>query len=493
MQVLVYVVDCLRADHLSSYGYSRATTPNIDALAEDGIRYERCFTPSTWTRPTSVSLLTGTYPPTHDTRHRGDLFPTGFETLPESLSDAGFETLGVSTMGNVSDTVGHDRGFDAFRTLYKEAEIVRKRANTSTEDEQLVGEDRDRIALPRAEDVTDALLQTLDADASTDATAETGARPETNAGVDADRFSFCWCIDPHLPFDPPETHCSFLDPDYDGPIDGSFESLPDDVSRADLVRLRDLYDCEISYVDDQFGEIVSGLRDRGEYEDSLLVVLGDHGEAFHEHGTLFHGNAPYEEVLRVPLIVKPPADAGYEPDVVPDLVSLVDLYPTLLEILGVEEVPGSLQGRAVPPFGESSDRGPAFSETQLRDFEEAYYSVRTERWKYIETRYPSLPAVARRMYRARGELSDPMYVLVTLRDAVQARLTREPRRELYDLDADPAEARNLVADRPDRADEFAGRLAEWLRDCEAAQAERAEEGDIDAETAEQLKQLGYAE
>ena len=477
MHVIVYVVDCLRSDHLSSYGYSRETTPHIDALAEDGIRYENCFTPSTWTRPTSVSLLTGTYPPTHGARHRDDLFPSGLTTLPESLSGAGFRTLGVSTMGNVSDAVGHDRGFDEFRNLYKDETIVEKRATTSTANEKLLNEERDRIALPRAADVTARLL------------------PEI--GTDGDLFSFVWTIDPHLPFDPPETHRDFLDPDYDGPIDGSFESLPDDLTDADVDRLRDLYDCEISYVDEHIGELVDCLKARGEYDDSLLVVLGDHGEAFYEHGTLFHGNEPYEEVLRVPLVVKPPAGAEADTGRVDDVISLVDLYPTILDLLNVKDRPGTLQGRSVPPVGEPTDGDPVFSETQLWDFEPAYYSVRTDRWKYIETRRPPLAAVARRMYRSRDRFSDPKYVLKTIRDAVLGHLSPTPDRELFDLDADPGERNNLASERSALADRFQGRLDEWLEECRTRMEERGPEGsdrgEIDAETAEQLKQLGYAE
>lgn len=475
MQTLIYIIDCLRHDHVSASGYPRETTPNIDALAQDGIRYENCLTPSTWTRPTSVSLLTGTYPPTHGTRHRSDLFPTELTSLPESLSEAGFETLGVSTMGNVSDTVGHARGFDTFRNLYREDAIVRKRSNTSTANEQLLNEGRDRIALPRAEDVTDSLVPAMN--------------------TDDDLFSFAWTIDPHLPFDPPETHREFLDADYDGPVDGSFESLPDDPTPADLERLRDLYDCEISYVDDQFGAVVDALRDRDMYDDSLIVVLGDHGEAFYEHGTLFHGNVPYEEVLHVPLVVKPPVDVQSEPGVVSDVVSLVDLFPTILDVLGVENPPETLQGRVVPPFGEATDGEPVFSETQLRDFEPAYYSVRTDRWKYIETRRPSLAEVGRRMYRARDELSDTRYVLKTVRDAVLGKLSWAPDRELFDLERDPGETTNLAAERPELVGRFQRQLAEWLRDCRAANdaLATADENDIDAATAEQLKQLGYVE
>ncbi len=474
MHALVYVVDCLRSDHLSCYGYERETTPHIDALAADGLRYEQCFTPSTWTRPASVSLLTGTHPPTHGARHRGDLFPSTLSTLPESLSTAGFESVGISTMGNVSDTIGHDRGFDAFHALYKDEEIVRMRSGTSTTAEKLFHEDRPYIALPRAEDVTERLIPLLDAG--------------------DDHFFFCWSIDPHLPFTPPETHRDFLDPEYDGPVDGNFDSLPDDPTPADITHLRDLYDCEIRYVDDEIGRLVDAFKDRDIYDESLFIVVGDHGEAFYEHGTVFHGNAPYEEVLHVPLVLKPPAHIDIGRESMSDVVSLVDLYPTLLEILQIETWPESLQGRVLPPFGEPTGGDPVYSETQLRDFKPAYYSVRTDQWKYIETRRPSLPTALRRLYRARDSISNPQYALATIRNAIQSVLSPTVDRELFDLERDPGETTNLVVEREDVADRLQERLDAWLRECEThADAETTERGGIDAETVEQLKRLGYAE
>ena len=476
MNVLVYVVDCLRSDHVSCYGYGRETTPNIDAVAADGVRYERCFSPSTWTRPASVSLLTGTYPPTHGVRHREDRFPSAFTRLPEPLSEAGFETIGISTMGNVSTTLGYDIGFDEYYDLYKDEALIEKRRRDSTAREKLLYEDREEIALPRAADITEQFDSIHD-------------RPEH------DRFVFCWGIDLHMPLYPPEDGNEFLDPEYDGPFDGRFESLPDDPTDADRARLRDLYDNQLRYTDEQFGNVVETLKRDGVYDETLLLVLGDHGEAFGEHGFRFHGNRPYDELLHVPLIVKPPAsDDGQT--VVPDIVSLVDVFPTVLDVLGIDARAEYVQGEVLPPFGnatENDDR--VCSETQLQAVKPAYYSVRTDRWKYIESRRPSPTRVLKWLYAHRDDLPNLRFALSTMRDSLLAEFSETQDELLYDLAADPDEQRNLADERPETTARLGQLLDDWLAEC-ASLNNRMTDGttvDIDAETAEQLKQLGYTE
>jgi arylsulfatase A-like enzyme len=477
MNVLVYVVDALRADHLSSYGYDRETTPNIDALCEDGIRYEQCFSTATWTRPASVSLLTGAYPPTHGVRHREHRFPPDLPRLPQLLSEAGYETVGISTMGNVSTTLGYDVGFDSYHDLYKDDDIIEKRKESSTTRERLVHEDRDEIALPRAEDITERLEPIYD-------------DPSENL------FAFCWSIDPHMPLDPPEGYRTFLDSAYDGPINGSFKSMPEELADDDISRLIDLYDSEISYVDAQIGAIVDELQRKGLYDETLLVVVGDHGEAFHEHETIFHGNVPYDEVLHVPLVIKPPgsnADSG----TVSDMVSIVDICPTILDVLDIDTRPACVQGQVVAPFNESPDDVPVFSETQLREFKPAYRTVRTDRWKYINTEWPPLTDVIRGLYAHRGEISNLRFMLATLRDSLYSEIFDTEDELLYEVSSDPCEQRTLAAEQPEKTAQYRSRLDEWLDECATLREDIAEamdtEDEIDAATAEQLKQLGYVD
>ena len=474
MNVLVYVVDCLRADRCSSYGHDRETTPTIDALAADGVRYDRCYAPATWTRPASVSLLTGTYPPTHGVRHREDAFRTDLDRMPELLRRAGLRTVGVSAMGNVSSALGYDAGFDEFVDLYREESIAQRRAHVSTNHQRLLHEDAEAVALPRAEDVAEHLLPRIEGDESF--------------------FGFCWCIDPHMPLDPPERHRFYLDPGYDGPIDGSFDSLPGEFSPADLQRLRDLYDAEVRYADEQLGEVVEALEASGRYEDTAVVVLGDHGEAWNEHGLVFHGNRPHEEVLRVPLVIKPPG--GREaPEVVTELASLVDVLPTVLDLVGADDRAEDADGRVLPPFGPPEPDRAVFADTQLRDVEAGHVAVREGCWKYVRTETPPPWYVARRLVETRERLPHATYAAVTLRDSVRGTLAGGTEEWLFDLEADPGERRNLIAERPDVADRLRERVEEWQRGRAGATDDASDRGDadVDPETREQLQRLGYAE
>ncbi|WP_458190912.1 sulfatase-like hydrolase/transferase [Haladaptatus sp. NG-WS-4] len=473
--VLLYVVDSLRADHLSSYGYSRNTTPNLDALADEGVLYENCHSVATWTRPASVSFLTGVYPPAHGVRHREDRFPSELPRLPELLSDEGFETIGISSMGNVSSNLGYDVGFDSYFDLYKDEKILKKRDQSSASNENLLYEDQDKIALPRAEDITEQLTPLYE------------NRTE-------DLFTFCWSIDPHTPFDPPKEYRSYVDPGYTGPVHGNFASLPDEPTKEDISHLVNLYDGEVRYTDAQLGIIIDKLKQEELYEDTLLIVAGDHGEAFNEHETIFHGNTPYEEVLHVPLIIKPPGEIEDIPQTVTDPVSIIDIYPTILDLLDIDSLPASVQGQAIPPFSEDFESRPTYSDTQLWNFKPTYRTVRSEQWKYLEIQRPGPIKTIRNMIDNRDNLSNPKFILSTIRDTLYNQISNTDTELLFDLEADPGERKNLAGDHPEICKEYRQLLVEWQNECEKINDKigNTRSTEIDSETKEQLKQLGYA-
>jgi arylsulfatase A-like enzyme len=472
--VLLYVIDSLRADHLSSYGYSRNTTPNLDALADEGVLYENCHSVATWTRPASVSFLTGVYPPAHGVRHREDRFPSELPRLPELLSNEGFETIGISSMGNVSSVLGYDVGFDSYYDLYKDDAILKKRNQSSASNEDLLYEDQDKIALPRAEDITEQLTPFFE------------NRTE-------DLFSFCWSIDPHTPFDPPTKYRSYIDSDYSGTAHGNFASLPEEPSKEDINHLVNLYDGEIRYTDSQLGVIIDKLKQEDIYEETLLIVVGDHGEAFNEHETIFHGNTPYEEVLHVPLIIKPPGKSGDTPQTVTDPVSIIDIYTTIIDLLDIDSLPESVQGQAIPPFNEDFESRPIYSDTQLWDFKPTYRTVRTEQWKYLEIQRPGVIKTITNMINHRDNISDPKFVLSTIRDSLYSQIHDKNTEMLFDLEADPRERENLAEEHPEICEEKKLLLAEWQNECETINDKigNTRNTEIDTETEDQLKQLGY--
>jgi len=479
MNVVLYVLDALRADHVSCYGYDRETTPTVDRLAADGVRFERCFSPATWTRPVAASLSSGSYPPAHGTQTRDDAFDPHVPALAERFSSAGYETVGITSMGNVSSSVSFDRGFDEFHDLYKDPEIVERRRTSTTTDEELEQESVTEVALPRAEDLNEAFAEWL------------GRR-------DPDRpfFAFLWSIEPHVPYDPPEEFREYVDPEYRGPVNGERDCLTDVETDADLDQLRALYDGAIAYNDACLDSLIGLLAEEGLYEDTVFAVAGDHGDAFDEHGRLTHGHAPYDELMHVPWVVRLPDDRRDETQI-DALSSLVDVYPTLLEYATDADVPEGVQGRSFAPAfeGESvTGHEHVFSKTAAYDMQNTFYGVRSDDWKYIEIDTPD--ASGRNLLGLvwyvikKGLLTDilrnPLYYLDRYRYAETE--------FLYDLAADPGERQNLAGEREERREAFASLLQAWLADCVELRENSSSggsDGAIDAATEKQLRQLGY--
>jgi len=480
VNVILYVMDALRADHLSCYGYERDISPNIDALADDGVRFERCFSPATWTRPVASSLLTGLYPPAHGTETRNDLFSPPVQTLAERFQDAGYETVGITTMGNLSSEVRFDRGFDRFFDLYKDDDVISKRRTSTPTEEELKQENVDRVALPRAEDITDTFAEWL-----------------TKRDDDRPFFAFAWSIEPHMPYDPPPEFRGFLDPGYDGVVDGERDTLNAVESESDLAQFIGLYDGEIAYNDHCIGTLVDLLRDAGCFADTLFSVAGDHGDAFREHGRLTHGHAPYDELMHVPWVVRTPS-AVSSTDVADGLCSLIDVAPTLLDTAtdGSVDPSAGIQGRPAMPGRPDGplDREHVFSKTTSYDMQSTFYGVRSDGWKYIRIERPS---------------ATPGNVVGTLRYVLEKGILTDILRNpghylnryfydenelLFDLQSDPDETENLAQSNGERRERLEAEIDAWIEACEALNKSAADaSGEIGAETKEQLRQLGYTE
>lgn len=471
--VLVFISDALRADHLSCYGYERDTTPNIDEFATRHTRYENAFTPSTWTRSVAPSILTGTYPSIHGVNTLDDFFTSELRRWPEVLRDAGYDTVGISAIGNVSSGIGFDRGFDRFVDLYKDDSVLSHRTESTAEDE-LLGHETGRVVFPTAGQVIDRF--------------ETEVLDQTQ---ESPFFSFLWTIDPHDPYQPPEGFDEYVDTEYDGQIDGSRESLRRASTEGDFERLIDLYDSEIRYTDHAFGDLLNRLKDYGEFEDTMILFAGDHGEAFGDHdGNVGHSHIPYEELLRVPIVVRYPDDQpAWGGD--DELVSLVDLLPTTLDYLDIDD-PLDLRvdvvGRSVLEGGRST----VYSETDYADVQNSFYAVRGKRLKYIKTEPPD-----RSLRPYFEKLADPAFMSRVLRNPLYFLQRRfgEASEHLYDVETDPIESRNVIESH-ESADELRDLLRWWRAKLEAVDVPgsgAARNGVVDEQTEEQLREMGYLE
>jgi arylsulfatase A-like enzyme len=313
--IFIYLIDTLRADHLGCYGYPDSVSPHIDALAKDGVLFERAMANSPWTKPSVASLFTGVWPATHNVLVKGQSLPAEALTLAEILRPAGTHTAAIVANGHVTEGFGFDQGFDRFMFLRPS--------------------DKSNRLPPQSDSVNAHVFRWL-------------SSPELKRPL----FLYVHTVDPHEPYDPPPSFRSRFASGIDDRSIGSrpmFVELRQNTRRVtdELIHdMRALYAAEIAFNDDSFGRFISELKTRDLYDDALIVLLADHGEAFHEHGTWGHGKNLYGEVVDTPLIIKFPVREGLAGRRIATLAQQVDVMPTILDYLGLP-VPPHVEGRSL--------------------------------------------------------------------------------------------------------------------------------------------------
>lgn len=319
--LVLIVVDTLRADHLSLAGYERPTSPHLEALARDGTFFSRAYAHSSSTRPSVATILTGRLPSAHGVVTQGaDGLAETVPRLPVLLREAGYRTVALVTNPQVHPRLGFARGFDVFVPVF-----------------------------PGGLEPTELNAFDLVARPADEVLARARAEME-KAPSDAPLFVYVHLLDPHAPYDPPPAwRARFAGEPYEGPITGTlFDFAAEDAMREDprhLARFASLYDAEIASTDAALGEFAEWLRRSGRLERTHLWIAADHGEEFLEHDDLGHGITLFEEVVRVPLLwLGPGAPAGRRSEA---LVGLVDLAPTLLALAGVAPPQAGLQGASL--------------------------------------------------------------------------------------------------------------------------------------------------
>jgi arylsulfatase A-like enzyme len=421
--VFVLLVDVLRADHLGCYGYERATSPNIDRFARDAVLFEQAISASTFTKTSVASLFTGLAPYNHgvyagdlrDTKDRitSDVLSRDLTVLAEEMRSNGYVTLGLVRNGQLRPHMGFGQGFDVYDD--EPGWIARMAGSFRAE----------RGRWPRSEPLF-AYLHFLDLHA------------------------------PYLPVPPYDRMFGRHSDTYDG-IElesawgwyvqqvNSGKIVPSDV---DMEQLRSLYDGQLVFVDAWIGRILDDLKADHLYDSSLIVLTGDHGEAFWEHGFIHHSNAPYEELLHVPLLIKlPGSENGGSRVETP--VGLIDLLPTLLDLIGARST-APRDGTSFRDRLEAPGAEPPPPATYVSEYK-ATAAIRKGRWKLV--------------YSLRRPI------------------------ELFDLEEDPGERTDLYGKEPGIARE----LEERLRSLFEARRRRAaaERVVVDPETLRQLEALGY--
>ncbi len=395
MNALLVTIDTCRADHLGAYGYKKGATPNLDRLAQEGVVFENAFALQPITLPSHSTIMTGMHPAAHGVLDNG-LFklPPGARTIAEIERDKGRQTGAVVASFVLNSRFGLDRGFDTY-----DDDLVEKINSSSSSFDEIL-----------ASAVSDRALEWI-------------------GGRKSSRW-FLWLhyFDPHAPYNPPARH-----------------------ERPGMSS----YDGEIAFVDAELGRVLSFLEESGLRDNTLVMVVGDHGEGLGEHGEETHGYFLYDSTTRVPMILSMPGSipAGLR---IKERVTLMDAAPTIADATGTGEGE-SFQGRSLLPlvFGreDGPERGSIISMTHLPWYQHGWspsYSIRKDDVKYIMS----------------------------------------PRPELYDQGKDPAETNDLIEGEKGLAEAMKRELKKEL-------IELGEEklGDgrlaLDEEAREKLAALGY--
>ncbi|MBN1826598.1 MAG: sulfatase [Candidatus Eisenbacteria bacterium] len=421
---VLILIDTCRYDDVGARTEAGPVTPNLDAFTERAVRFTRASSPAPWTLPSVASLLTGLYPTSHGAAGRYPEFSRlrdEVTTLPERLRAAGFRTAAFVNVAFLDPVLGLDRGFDLYDYV--------PGAN---------------LTIRRAGETFDEAIRWLD---------ENREEPF---------FLLIHLFDPHMDFDPPEPFRTRFLETYDWEMEPPFTGVERwKKERMVTPEIRDfartLYRAEIAAVDEGCGRFFEWMDGAGLMDETVVVVTADHGEEFWDHGRFEHGHSLYEELLHVPLLLR--AGNRFKPAEVDRRVGLVDVMPTLLDVLGEEDGgEGDLDGESLAPLieGKAPD-GPRYRFAESLLYGQEWKAVIGERYKF------SYNEEQRRM-------------------------------ALFDLLIDPGEKQDLAETDEEIVKEMADLLLAWFR----GQLERTggslrggEVVDMEEEVVEKLRSLGY--
>jgi arylsulfatase A-like enzyme len=376
--IVLVILDAARADHFGCYGYSRPTTPAIDRFARQSLVFENVIAHASYTTCSVPTMMTGLPFTRHGLVYQRQQISSEITTLAEHLQGHGYVTVGMSANPHHAATRGLHQGYDEWlETWTQPGRVGRRPLNPHVLSE---------LAVER-------LAQGF------------GEQPG---------FMVLHYIPPHWPYFATEQFDIFGDPAYRGELDGGIQSLlafkenRQDLDADDKARLMSLYDGNLLRVDDAVNQLLQALQQRPRWSDTVVLVTSDHGEAFYEHGFHGHSRTLYDEMLRVPFILRLP------PHLTPAAVdcgrfaSLADIAPTLLALVGIEPDPAVTGADLLAsPANRAQARSWVMSRTAGR---RPVYGISAGRWKAL--------------------------------------INDDNRRELYDLQTDPGERRNLAAERP---------------------------------------------
>jgi arylsulfatase A-like enzyme len=413
VNVIWILIDTLRADRLSAYGYERDTSPIIKAIADRGVRFANVESQSSWTKASMASLWTAMYPQRSGVHHFSHAIPEEARMPAEILQDAGFRTAGVFRNGWVMPNFGFAQGFDLYvrpQASMRKAQVQRPNPSART----LQGTDLD---------ATESAIQFI------------------QSNLESRMFVYIHYMDVH-------------------------QYLYDESSTLFGSDISDVYDNAIHWTDLNIGTLLKEVEDLGLADRTMIVISADHGEAFFEHGSEGHAKTLYGEVQHVPLIIHFPF--RLEPGVVVEsTVANIDVWPTILDLLGLESIPGA-DGRSLVPLIEAAGRGDESAAEGLAN--RIVYSQLNAFWGQTEREPSQIVAVVKAPYR---------FVHYEELDSNQ----------LFDHNTDPREQSDISDGNSELVESFRASLDDYLtRTNEQWETPSIE---VDEMRLNQLRALGY--
>ena len=435
--IILVSIDTLRADNLGIYGYTRQTSPALDSLAQDSGVFLNTFATAAWTLPSHISLLTSLFGYNHQVYHTNENIDPAITTLADLLRQNRLFCAAITGGVFISPQYGFSKGFDSFSEAAGDFSVPDSAERLFQAFSEWIGQNHDK-----------------------------------------NFFLFLHTYQPHSPYDCPAPYSSvFLGHDsklqkvkildYLGGREGTFKPLSEK-ERQDFICL---YDGEIRYTDERLIKpLLSRLKQLALYDRTMIIITSDHGEEFFDHGGWEHGHTLYNELLKVPLIIKFP-NSKFRGKRIESIVSLVDVMPTVLEEMGIDDKNLGLDGRSLLPLleGEVREDRVFFADRKSRVTDtntSQRITLNEGRMKLILNKVFSPQELT--FYHYPPPMTPPV--------------------ELYDLREDPVEKKNIADAQPDLARRLITQIDDLFRNARPRQAAKTK---MTKELEDQLRALGY--
>lgn len=429
--LIIALLDAVNYRHMSCYGYHRETTPHIDRIAAEGFLFTKAYSQASWTLPSITSLFTATYPITHKVWSLERKLSDEAITLAEALKERGFKTCAITATASASSVFNLFQGIDEKYELYDE-----KRENLRS---------RYRKHVAWAEDFLKPGLEWVE------------------NHKDGQFFMYLHYLQPHEPYNPPKRFRGEFSQSYKSSLAERTHLTPsflegEKLTQEDREYLKAAYDENLKYADFYLEKFLRGLKDLGVYENTIIVITADHGEAFFEHGSIGHSHSLYDEEIRIPLIIRFPSKFGLGKKKINALVQFVDLMPTFKDIYGLEIKKQNMDGKSLIPlfFDEKKE----INEFTLSSLSKPFVEDETRAIALVDQKHKLIITNAGNMF--------------------------------FNLEEDPKEQQDIYQESPVLAGYYLRKLSKAKNVC-MARKDLAIKGKyiLDRKTREHLKALGY--